>query len=135
MFKKVSFTKYLGRTDVTRVQKENKLKKFRARLDWGGVEKSRVKLAENRLILGQIYSSLLPLPSLQSKRTIKVTLYYLTFQTDWLDVHCWKPFHFFSIYDSINVCNLCTWLLWSPTVYTWLILFYDLNKFYITYQK
>ena len=38
----------------------------------------------------------------------------------------------------MDFCNFCTWLLWSPAVYvvyTWVILFYDLNKIYITYWK
>ena len=46
----------------------------RACLDWGGkeVEESRVELAKNRLILDQIYSTLLSLPPSQSKQTIMV---------------------------------------------------------------
>ena len=35
-----------------------------------------------------------------------------------------------------GVGNLCTGLLWSPAefvVFTWVILFYDLNKTFITY--
>ena len=36
----------------------------------GGVEGSKVELAENRLILSQIYSTLFPLPLPQSKQTI-----------------------------------------------------------------
>ena len=34
------------------------------------VEGSRIELAKNRLILSHIYSTLLPLPPLQSKRAI-----------------------------------------------------------------
>ena len=37
---------------------------FWAHLDWGGKERNRVKLDENRLILGQIYFTLLHFPSL-----------------------------------------------------------------------
>ena len=37
---------------------------FGLREEGGGMEWSRVELAENRLILGQLYSTLLPLPSL-----------------------------------------------------------------------
>ena len=37
---------------------------FRVHLDWGGKERNKVKLDENRLILGQVYFTLLHFPSL-----------------------------------------------------------------------
>ena len=49
------------------------IRTLRARLDGGGMRGSRVELAENRLILSQIYSTLLSLPLSQSKRTINLT--------------------------------------------------------------
>ena len=37
----------------------------------GGVEESRVELAKNKLLLGQIYSTLLPSPSIQTDHKYK----------------------------------------------------------------
>ena len=43
---------------------------FGLREEGGGMEGSRVELAENRLILGQLYYTLLPLPPPQPKWTL-----------------------------------------------------------------
>lgn len=43
-----------------------------------------------------------------------------------------------SIYDLMDDCNLCAWFFWFPVVYilyTWVTVYYNLNKISITNKQ
>ena len=63
------------------------------------MEENRVELAENKLILGQSYSTLLPFPTPQSKRTLRL-----------LNLKVWREllwFFFLKILDKLVFLCVC----------------------------
>ena len=72
---------------------------FGLRDKWGRVKRSKVEFARNKLILGQIYSTLLPLLSPQSKRIIRTSWWWHHQESE-----TWKvsPYH--------KILNWAQWL-------------------------
>ena len=69
------------------------------------------------------------------ERTIgDLKLFFFKTLSDWMSII--GSHSNFSVYDLMDVCNLCIWLFWSPIAYTscilgWL-LFMTLNKIFFT---